>query len=228
MKIPRPLIDIVAALLFFVLAGIVVASWAGAVSGPLRVPLVVVSQGVLVLLVVAALLAWRGHRWADIGLVAAPRPRDAGRALAAFAACLGVNMLFVYLLYAVSPGTVEGHTEQLGSIARQLTHGLSLPGLVGILVFVGVYEEVFARGLLLERCRALLGGTLAPVLVSSLLFGLGHAYQGWIGVGQTTLIGLVLAVLTIRWGTLWPAIIAHALLDIASIVFMGQVLEGGG
>lgn len=91
MKISRPLIDIVAALMFFVLAGIVVAVLAGAVSGMLRVPFVVVSQGVLVLLAVAALLAWRGRRWAEIGLVAPPL-RDGGRALAAFAACQGANV----------------------------------------------------------------------------------------------------------------------------------------
>jgi membrane protease YdiL (CAAX protease family) len=84
--------------------------------------------------------------------------------------------------------------------------------------FVGVYEELTARGFLLARCRTAFDGVWAPVLLSSLLFGLGHVYQGWIGVVQTTVIGTVFAVYTVRWGTVWPAILAHALLNTLSVI----------
>jgi membrane protease YdiL (CAAX protease family) len=92
------------------------------------------------------------------------------------------------------------------------------------MLFVGFYEEVLARGLLLQRCRRLfsevagpLGAVWLPVLVSSALFGAAHGYQGWLGVAQTGLIGIVLALLTLRWGTLWPAILAHAMLNAGSL-----------
>jgi membrane protease YdiL (CAAX protease family) len=87
---------------------------------------------------------------------------------------------------------------------------------------VGAYEELSARGFLLARCRAALGGVWPPVLLSSLVFGLGHLYQGVLGVLQTAVIGVILALYTVHWGTLWPAIIAHALLNTLSIA----ALEG--
>jgi len=215
----KALVDIVAALALFLLTAVAAAYVSAMAPAAIRVPAVIVSQGVLLLLVVAVLLAWRGQNWQHIGL-AAPQWRDLLRGVAAFAACLGLNMALVYGLHGFSAELVEAHGERLGMIARELTGGLSLAGLVGVLGFVGVYEEVFARGLLLSRCRALFGGAWLPVLASSLLFGLGHLYQGWLGVAQTTLIGLVLAVFTLRWRTLWPAIVAHALLDIVSVVAM--------
>lgn len=217
MKPSPAIVDMGAALGLFVLSSLAAALGASYLSQAYRMPSTVISQGVLVIAIVGGLLAWRGQRWRAIGLVA-PATGDGPRALLAFGACLGVNLAFIYTLYAVYPRIVETHTERLGFIAQQLTGGLPFPVLVAVLGFVGVYEEIFARGLLLHRCRTLFTGTWVPVFVSSLLFGLGHLYQGWIGVGQTTLIGIVLALAVVRWGTLWPAIIAHALLDISSVV----------
>lgn len=219
MKASSALVDIGAALALFVLSSVAAASAVSYLPQSFRLMAVVVVQGLLLIVIVGFLLRWRGQRWAAIGLVA-PAPGDVPRSMLAYGGCLGVNLVFIYALYGIVPGFVEAHTERLGFIAQQLASGLPFPVLVLVLGFVGVYEEVFARGLLLDRCRRLLRGTWAPVLVSSLLFGLGHLYQGWIGVGQTTLIGIVLALSVIRWGSLWPAIIAHALLDVSSILFM--------
>lgn len=219
MKASRAAVDIVVALALFILSSVAAAWAAAALPAAVRVPVVVVLQGVLLLAIVGVLLRWRGQSWSTIGLLS-PAARDAPRGVLAFGGCLGVNLLFIYALYAVNPELVEAHTERLGFITRQLAGGMSLPVLVLLLGFVGVYEEVFARGLLLTRCRSLLRGTWPPVLASSLLFGLGHLYQGWIGVGQTTLIGIVLALVVLRWGSLWPAILTHALLDVFSILFM--------
>jgi len=218
----QALFDIVAALVLFLASAVLVAYLAGTVPAHLRLPVVVIAQGVALLVVVAILLARRGQSWRDIGLLA-PQWLDIPRALIAFGACLGLNMLLVSTLHGFSPGLVEAHSERLGMIARQLTGGLTFAGLLGVLGFVGVYEEVFARGLLLARCRLLFAGAWLPVVASSLLFGLGHLYQGWLGVAQTSLIGLVLAVLTLRWGSLWPAIAAHALLDIFSVIVMREM-----
>jgi membrane protease YdiL (CAAX protease family) len=55
-------------------------------------------------------------------------------------------------------------------------------------------------------------------LVSSLIFGLGHTYQGWFGVMKTTVAGICLAILVLLTRSVWPAIIAHAGIDTASLV----------
>lgn len=218
--------DIVAALALFVLIGVTMSWLSLYVPEQLRMPVIVVSQGAMVLAGMGLLLAWRGQRWSDIGLKV-PRARDGARAALAFAACLGTNLALTFVLREAFPNTVETHSQELQAIARQLSDGVSLPGLVAVLGFVGVYEELLARGLLLRRCLVLMGGVWGPVLVSSILFGLGHLYQGWVGVCQTTVIGLVLAILTLRWRTLWPAIIAHAMLDIFSVLAIQNMTTGG-
>ena len=45
-------------------------------------------------------------------------------------------------------------------------------------------------------------GTWPAVALSSLIFGLGHAYQGPAGMGKTGLVGLVMALLTVASGSL--------------------------
>jgi membrane protease YdiL (CAAX protease family) len=41
---------------------------------------------------------------------------------------------------------------------------------------------------------------------------------------QTALLGVVLAAFTIRWRTLWPAIIAHAAVNMLSIVQLERLI----
>jgi len=80
----------------------------------------------------------------------------------------------------------------------------------------GVCEEILFRGFLI---RWLHGGALGLPLVgalaaSSLIFGLGHAYQGFKGVLSTAVGGLVLGLLFLLSGQLIPAMVLHALLDL--------------
>ncbi len=67
-------------------------------------------------------------------------------------------------------------------------------------------------------CRC--NGVWAPVVVSSVLFALGHVYQGWVGVSQTTLTGAIFAASRMPWTTLWPAIMTHAALNTFSVLAM--------
>ena len=50
-------------------------------------------------------------------------------------------------------------------------------------------------------------------VVATLVFGVGHAYQGVSGIAKTTLIGAILAALTYASGTLLPAIVLHVAVD---------------
>ncbi|RFA29170.1 hypothetical protein CAI21_10395 [Alkalilimnicola ehrlichii] len=53
----------------------------------------------------------------------------------------------------------------------------------------------------------------------------GPYVPGTVGVIQTAVIGVVFARLVLRWGSLWPVIIAHALLNSFSLI-MFRVLAG--
>ncbi len=212
--------DILLALTLLGVSGLTAVSLLRLVPEGGRLVILILVQGLLLLGGVRTLLTLRGQRWRNIGLRPV-RMADLARGLVALVSCLGVNLLFTGLLFLAVPEAIQTHLDQLNTLAQQLKAGVPLAVLFTVLCFVGVYEEIFARGFLLTRCQVVLEGAWGPILFSSLLFGLGHVYQGWIGVAQTTLVGIVLAVFTLRWGGLGPAMIAHAALDIVSISLMG-------
>jgi len=83
----------------------------------------------------------------------------------------------------------------------------------------GFCEEIAFRGYLMTRLR-ILGKTktwLMPVVVSSLTFGILHAYQSLPGVIILSVYGLMFALLYIRTRSLWPCIIAHFFQDFTAL-----------
>ncbi|MDX1587969.1 MAG: CPBP family intramembrane glutamic endopeptidase [Oleiphilaceae bacterium] len=211
------LIDIVLILMLTLLAGVLALLLAGYRGGDPDMLLVLAVQGSLIVLGVALLVRKRALSWRSLGLVA-PRPVDLVRGAWALLLFFVVNMLFSGLVYWLHPQWLEQHHARLGGLSSALVGELTVVQIVLLMLFVAFYEELVARGALLSRSRALMGGVWPPVLLSSLLFGLGHVYQGWMGVLQTMLAGVVLARLTLHWGTLWPAIFAHGALNALSLI----------
>lgn len=195
-------------------AGVIVGMFS---SGTPNLAVALFLQALLVLGGVYLLLAARKQGFDRIGL-RAPERADLGRALIVVLAGFGVNLLLTLAVVALSPGTLEDHIAGLESLAGGLTHDMPIAAMLLLLLLVGFYEEVVARGLLLTRARELVGGFWPPALISAGLFALGHFYQGIYGVVQTALFGLVLAVFTLRWGTLWPAIFAHTVINMVSLL----------
>ena len=78
----------------------------------------------------------------------------------------------------------------------------------------GVWEELVYRGFLIWFLVPLAGLTGAA-LISALIFGLAHLYQGVRGLVSTTGIGLIFAVLYLLTGSLWWLMVVHAVMDIA-------------
>jgi membrane protease YdiL (CAAX protease family) len=77
----------------------------------------------------------------------------------------------------------------------------------------GVCEELIFRGFLF----AWLGAWMAlpgVVVTDSVLFGVGHAYQGATGMLKTGLVGLALALAYVATDSLWLPMVAHAALDL--------------
>ena len=89
----------------------------------------------------------------------------------------------------------------------------------------GWAEEVVVVGFLLTRLRQLRVSATAAVIVTSVLRGLYHLYQGFgAGLGNLAM-GLVFGYVYVRTGRLWPLIIAHALID--AVAFVGYALAAG-
>ena len=100
---------------------------------------------------------------------------------------------------------------------RHEWHGFAL-----LSITAGVCEELIARGYLIWFFAAWLG-PIGGLLVSSLLFGLGHAYQGATGVLKTGVVGLVMGLVYLGTRSLLPGMIVHTLIDVGS-GFVGYVL----
>jgi membrane protease YdiL (CAAX protease family) len=99
----------------------------------------------------------------------------------------------------------------------------------GLAIGAAGFEEL-ARVFLLTRWWKIASGAIwrwLGVLVSAVLFGLVHIYQGPAGMANTALIGLVLGVAYLRFGRIWPLIISHYLHDALQIVLLVYLIRTG-
>jgi membrane protease YdiL (CAAX protease family) len=81
-------------------------------------------------------------------------------------------------------------------------------------ITAGVWEELLYRGFLIWYLTPR-AGTVAAVILSSAIFGLGHVYQGWRGVVNTAFVGLAFATLFALTHSLWWLMAAHAIIDVS-------------
>jgi uncharacterized protein len=80
----------------------------------------------------------------------------------------------------------------------------------------GVTEEIIYRGFLIFALAYLFPNfsIWIVILLSSLLFGLAHTYQGFLtGVLRTTTVGILFSILYIGLGSILPLIAFHFLID---------------
>ena len=80
-------------------------------------------------------------------------------------------------------------------------------------ITAGVCEELLYRGFLIAYFASFLD-TWVAVVLSSVIFGLGHLYQGGRGILKTGFVGLALAGLFLLTGSLWLPMLVHAVVDL--------------
>lgn len=181
----------------------------------------ILGNGLVGLAVLAVVLRrWR-QDWKSVGLRPTPALPAISWGLVATVPCYAAGIIVQLIALAA----LRTDPTQL---ARQKLQGLDVLSdvpfvlMVPLALFAGVYEEILFRGFLLSRLTAALEGpslgrraaTAWAVALSSLLFGLGHSYQGVAGMLQTCAVGTVLCVLAVIRGEIWSCIAAHAAIDI--------------
>jgi len=77
----------------------------------------------------------------------------------------------------------------------------------------GVSEEVAYRGLLFTIVASAVGSWAGAALITAVLFGIVHVFQGWKGAGVAALMGLREQLVVGLTGSLVIAIVVHALHD---------------
>ena len=96
----------------------------------------------------------------------------------------------------------------------------------GLSFIAGFGEEIAYRGFALAWTAQLVGSPIAAVGLTSLGFGLLHAYQGVLGVFRTGLLGALYAVSVVTTGNLWPAILSHIAVDLLAGLVLADTLTG--
>jgi len=82
-------------------------------------------------------------------------------------------------------------------------------------------EEFLFRGYLLTQLQDWLHSLLWAWIASSIVFGLAHCYQGGSGMTRAGLLGALLTYPVVRWGNLYPAMLAHWMIDAVALVWLG-------
>lgn len=88
-----------------------------------------------------------------------------------------------------------------------------LAGFILLAVTAGICEEILFRGFLINYLN-MYTNIYSAALVSSIVFGIAHAYQGPRGMLQGMIAGIVFAGLYLFSGSLLAPIVLHAIVDI--------------
>ncbi len=92
------------------------------------------------------------------------------------------------------------------------------------LIVVAVTEETIFRGYLLLRLGTLTGNPGAAVVLSAVIFSVGHGYQGTAGVVAVGLLGLIYALIYLWRGSLIAPMVLHFLQNATGIIFLPLAL----
>jgi membrane protease YdiL (CAAX protease family) len=169
---------------------------------------------------ISLLLVWlfswlMGAKWSDLGF---RRPDHWGKTIAIGVSTAIVSQaLAALVLLPLFKNVGLGSPDYSGFENIKGNLGLALMFLVVSWTTAGFGEEIINRGFLMEQFAKLFGGkfswALSLILVST-IFGLGHAYQGAIGMLLVTYSGLIYGLLYILGKrNLWYTIIAHGTAD---------------
>ena len=101
---------------------------------------------------------------------------------------------------------------------------VSMPEIFHSGIGSGLNEEIVFRGYLVKVLEDKIGIAKA-IIVSSIVFGLGHTFNGgmtlrmviWFTIG-TGIIGAMFAVITYETGTIWRAVLTHACVNLSGLI----------
>jgi uncharacterized protein len=162
-----------------------------------------------------ALASWTGGIGAgELGLVGLPAARML--AWTALLTATGVGVLFGFRFAGVRETPLMEKLMPADAGDRGWFVALSATA--------GITEEFVFRGFLIHALLVATGSIPLAALLSSGVFGLVHAYQRPAGAARAALLGGMLALPLLIDGSILPAILAHALIDLLSGLWLARYL----
>jgi len=153
--------------------------------------------------------------WKELGF---SRPRSWIASIAigiAFGAAFKIAMKALIMpLFHAPPVNQPFHYLEANPAAIPATLYLLIAG-------AGFGEETVFRGYLFERFRKLFGAgavaRIATVAITSVWFAAGHySFQGWPGVQQALIVGIVFGSIFATTRSIWMLMFAHASFDLTA------------
>ena len=178
------------------------------------------------LLLAWAMLHLRGKTWQDVGL---RKPEHFGRlaliTVIATAILLPLSSVAIYIveIFTESLPNLEAFKILQGNLAA-LSGGLIIAWIFGAFV-----EELLFRGFLMNTLYELLSNKSSSqwltwtvsVFVNSVFTGIGHLYQGMVGMVGAGLIAIGFSVIyLLNRRNLWSCILAHGLYDTLAFILV--------
>lgn len=139
-----------------------------------------------------------------------------------FVGFLGNSFINLLVLLFDAYDQIESYHAQMREILLPDSIGLQILGVFAVAIVAPVCEEIFFRGALLSGQRRA-QTYAASILLNGLLFSVLHGNP--LTAIALWLIGAYLAHITLRSGSLWPAIIAHAVLNFVNGVILLRIVE---
>ena len=96
---------------------------------------------------------------------------------------------------------------------------------VPVAASAGICEEFLYRGYALNIIGSMTGSLILGAVLSSVAFGIGHAYQGKTGVIGATVTGFLYACVFLATGSLYPCMLGHFIQDIAGAAVLSRRLD---
>jgi uncharacterized protein len=165
-----------------------------------------------------AVVAWRawvhGYTAEQLGLTIHDRAKIMIASLvgaATIATLQWLNLRRMGRLPAKARGPIQAIAER---ILPQST--IELLPFLALAITAGLCEEFLYRGFAMAVLAQLGSPVWAAVLISSILFGLAHLYQGRGGFFSTLVIGTVFGIGRIAYDSLVPVIFWHSAVDLVA------------
>ena len=134
--------------------------------------------------------------------------------------------------YAPTSGGLEDKASMAGMIEKVLADLADEPLLFamavpGIAIFVPIAEELIFRGAIFSALVNSWFGRSGAVLITSAIWAVIHgATAPWLFVGIIFLMGIVLGILLLRFGSLWVTIVCHCMWNALTTLSIFGGVEG--
>jgi len=136
---------------------------------------------------------------------------DVGIAIGFWVIAAAILIGVAYALGHVNEAAINDMKQRLqGVIPRS---GMEVTIFISLSVIAGLVEEIVFRGYLQKQIGAIAGNAYVGVIVSAMIFGAGHGYEGTKNMIRIAAFGVLFGVLAVWRKSLRPGMMAHAFQD---------------